>query len=133
VAGIIAKEPDNVGVVVSAMKGVTDDLLGLVERAARREASMRSSRRCASVTSARLPIQPGAGAKLLLAQFEHELINQSILKWALSLRVAAQPRLDLGFRRGRSAPDCCVLQVEFAKVRDVALEKLYSPTHAKCS
>ena len=37
VAGIIAKEPDNLGVVVSAMKGVTDDLLGLVDRAARRE------------------------------------------------------------------------------------------------
>ena len=37
VAGILKNERDNLGVVVSAMKGVTDDLLGLVDKAARRE------------------------------------------------------------------------------------------------
>ena len=37
VAGILGGMSDNLGVVVSAMKGVTDDLLGLVDKAARRE------------------------------------------------------------------------------------------------
>jgi len=32
VAGILGGFPDNLGVVVSAMKGVTDDLLGLIPR-----------------------------------------------------------------------------------------------------
>jgi aspartokinase/homoserine dehydrogenase 1 len=97
VAGIIAEQSDNVAVVVSAMKGVTDDLLGLVEKAARRE-----------------PVEPGlqalrarhersatdllgaAGAKPVLAQLQSELDDiASILKAVSLIRAGSQRSRDL--------------------------------------
>jgi len=59
VAGIIAKQPENLGVVVSAMKGVTDDLLGLVDRAARRD----GAHRAVGVREVDLPAHPQPHAR----------------------------------------------------------------------
>ena len=125
VAGIIAKEPDNVGVVVSAMKGVTDDLLGLVERAARREsvdAQLKALRERHERSA--VDLLGAAGAKPLLAQFEHELEDiQSILKALSLVRSASQRSRDLisGFGEVWSARQIAAFfKVEFAKVRDVA-------------
>src|SRR5687768_7456725 len=71
VAGILAGFPDNLGVVVSAMKGVTDDLLGLVDKAARREPveSALEALRERHVRSA-TELLGVAGAKPVLAQFD---------------------------------------------------------------
>jgi aspartokinase/homoserine dehydrogenase 1 len=124
VAGIIAKEPDNLGVVVSAMKGVTDDLLGLVDRAARREtvdAQLEALRERHERSAVEL--LGVAGAKPVLAQFERELEDiQSILKALSLVRSASQRSRDLisGFGEVWSARQIAAFfKVEFAKKRDV--------------
>jgi len=93
VAGIIAGEGDNLAVVVSAMKGVTDDLLGLVDKAARREPVEPALKalRARHETSA-VELLGAVGAKPVLAQFDAELADiESILK-ALSLVRSASHR-----------------------------------------
>ncbi len=124
VAGIIAKESDNLGVVVSAMKGVTDDLLGLVDRAARREsvdAQIKALRERHERSAVEL--LGAAGAKPVLAQFERELEDiQSILKALSLVRSASHRSRDLisGFGEVWSARQIAAFfKVEFAKARDV--------------
>ena len=75
VAGIVADHRrDNLGIVVSAMKGVTDDLLGLVEKAARREPvePALQALRVRHEKSA-TELLGAAGARPVLAQFNREL------------------------------------------------------------
>ena len=124
VAGIIAKESDNLGVVVSAMKGVTDDLLGLIDRAARREsvdAQIKALRERHERSAVEL--LGAAGAKPVLAQFERELEDiQSILKALSLVRSASHRSRDLisGFGEVWSARQIAAFfKVEFAKTRDV--------------
>jgi len=124
VAGIIAKEPDNLGVVVSAMKGVTDDLLGLVDRAARREtvdAQIKALRERHERSA--IDLLGAAGAKPVLAQFEREIEDiQSILKALSLVRSASHRSRDLisGFGEVWSARQIAAFfKVEFAKTRDV--------------
>ena len=130
VAGIIAKQPDNLGVVVSAMKGVTDDLLGLVDRAARRESvdAQISALRERHERSA-VDLLGAAGAKPVLAQFERELEDiQSILKALSLVRSASHRSRDLisGFGEVWSARQIAAFfKVEFAKTRDVAREVIF--------
>ena len=130
VAGIIAKQPDNLGVVVSAMKGVTDDLLGLVDRAARRErvdAQIRALRERHERSA--VDLLGAAGAKPVLAQFERELEDiQSILKALSLVRSASHRSRDLisGFGEVWSARQIAAFfKVEFAKTRDVAREVIF--------
>jgi len=125
VAGILAKEPDNLGVVVSAMKGVTDDLLGLIDRAARRESvdaqleALRERHERSAVD-----LLGATGAKPVLAQFERELEDiQSILKALSLVRSASERSRDLisGFGEVWSARQIAAFfKVEFAKERDGA-------------
>jgi len=124
VAGIIAKEPDNLGVVVSAMKGVTDDLLGLVDRAARREtvdAQIKALRERHERSA--IDLLGAAGAKPVLAQFEREIEDiQSILKALSLVRSASDRSRDLisGFGEVWSARQIAAFfKREFAKTRDV--------------
>jgi aspartokinase/homoserine dehydrogenase 1 len=125
VAGIIAKEPDNLGVVVSAMKGVTDDLLGLVDRAAGREtvdAEIKALRERHERSA--VDLLGAAGAKPVLEQFEREIEDiQSILKALSLVRSASHRSRDLisGFGEVWSARQIAAFfKVEFAKTRDVA-------------
>ena len=124
VAAIVAKEPDNLGVVVSAMKGVTDDLLGLVDRAARREpvdAQLRALRERHERSATEL--LGAARARPVLAQFERELEEiQTILKALSLVRSASQRSRDLisGFGEIWSARQIAAFfAAEFAKTRDV--------------
>jgi len=124
VAGIIAKEPDNLGVVVSAMKGVTDDLLGLVDRAARREsvdAQIKALRERHERSA--VDLLGAAGAKPVLAQFEREIEDiQSILKALSLVRSASERSRDLisGFGEVWSARQIAAFfKLEFAKSREV--------------
>jgi len=124
VAGIIAKEPDNLGVVVSAMKGVTDDLLGLVDRAARREsvdAQIKALRERHERSA--VDLLGAAGAKPVLAQFEREIEDiQSILKALSLVRSASERSRDLisGFGEVWSARQIAAfLKLEFGKSREV--------------
>jgi bifunctional aspartokinase / homoserine dehydrogenase 1 len=94
VAAIIAAERrDNLAIVVSAMRGVTDELLGLIDKAARREptqAAVAALRERHERTSREL-LGP-AGAESFLAQFDAEMGDvESILK-ALSLVRSASHR-----------------------------------------
>ncbi len=124
VAGILGGMSDNLGVVVSAMKGVTDDLLGLVDKAARREpveaalAALRT-RHERSATE----LLGAAGAKPVLAEFNKELDDiQSILKALSLVRAASQRSRDLisGFGEVWSARQIAAFfKQEFGKTRDV--------------
>src|SRR5919108_3643230 len=94
VAAIVAAERGgNLAIVVSAMRGVTDDLLGLVDKAARREpvdAALAALRERHERAAKELLTAPASAP--LLAAFERELGDiQSILK-ALSLVRAASNR-----------------------------------------
>ncbi|HVS23965.1 MAG TPA: bifunctional aspartate kinase/homoserine dehydrogenase I, partial [Gammaproteobacteria bacterium] len=97
VAEIVAGQPDNLGVVVSAMKGVTDDLLGLVDRAARCEpvdAQLRALRERHERSATEL--LGSAGAKPVIAQLGRELDDIASILEALKLvRSASQRSRDL--------------------------------------
>ncbi len=90
---VMARAGDNVAVVVSAMRGMTDSLLSLIEQAARRESVnetlvMLRERYTGAVRELLAP----AGADSLLAQFEKDLGDvESVLK-ALGLVGAASDR-----------------------------------------
>ncbi len=125
VAAIIgSQETGNLGVVVSAMKGVTDDLLGLVEKAARREPiepTLKALR--ARHEKACVELLGAAGAKPVLAEFDAELTDiESILKAVSLVRSASSRSRDLvaGFGEIWSARQIAVFfKQEFAKKRDV--------------
>jgi len=124
VADILGSLDDNLGVVVSAMKGVTDDLLGLVDKAARREPvepALKALRERHERSATELL---GAdGAKPVLAQFDKELDDiQSILKALSLVRAASQRSRDLisGFGEVWSARQIAAFfKHEFAGKRDV--------------
>jgi aspartokinase/homoserine dehydrogenase 1 len=125
VADIIGgQETGNLGVVVSAMKGVTDDLLGLVEKAARREPiepTLKALR--ARHEKACLELLGAGGAKPVLAEFDAELTDiESILKAVSLVRSASSRSRDLvaGFGEVWSARQIAAFfKQEFAKKRDV--------------
>jgi bifunctional aspartokinase / homoserine dehydrogenase 1 len=124
VAGILGGFSDNLGVVVSAMKGVTDDLLGLVDKAARREpveAALTALRERHERSATEL--LGAAGAKPVLAQFNKELDDiQSILKALALVRSASQRSRDLisGFGEVWSARQIAAFFAqEFGKSREV--------------
>jgi aspartokinase/homoserine dehydrogenase 1 len=95
VAGIIGGQSsgNNLAVVVSAMKGVTDDLLGLVDKAAKRQpvdATLKALR--ARHEKANVELLGAAGAKPIMEAFDRDIADiDSILK-ALSLVRAASNR-----------------------------------------
>ncbi|HWN37799.1 MAG TPA: bifunctional aspartate kinase/homoserine dehydrogenase I, partial [Gammaproteobacteria bacterium] len=98
VAGIIGGQSrgNNLAVVVSAMKGVTDDLLGLVDKAAKRQpvdaalAALRARHEKANVELL------GAGAKPIMDAFDKDLADiESILKALALVRAASNRSRDL--------------------------------------
>jgi aspartokinase/homoserine dehydrogenase 1 len=124
VAGILGGFSDNLGVVVSAMKGVTDDLLGLVDKAARREAveaSLKALRDRHERSATEL--LGASGAKPVLALFNKELDDiESILKALSLVRAASQRSRDLisGFGEVWSARQIAAFfKQEFGKSREV--------------
>jgi len=125
VADIIGgQETGNLGVVVSAMKGVTDDLLGLIEKAARREPiepTLKALR--ARHEKACLELLGAAGAKPVLAEFDRELTDiDSILKAVSLVRSASDRSRDLvaGFGEVWSARQIAAFfKQQFGKKRDV--------------
>ena len=125
VADIIGgQETGSLGVVVSAMKGVTDDLLGLVEKAARREPiepTLKALR--ARHEKACVELLGAAGAKAVLAEFDAELADiESILKAVALVRSASDRSRDLvaGFGEVWSARQIAAFfKHQFAKKRDV--------------
>jgi bifunctional aspartokinase / homoserine dehydrogenase 1 len=125
VAEIIAGEKTgNLGVVVSAMKGVTDDLLGLVAKAARREPiepTLKALR--ARHEKACVDLLGAAGAKAVLAEFDAELADiESILKAVSLVRSASSGSSDLiaGFGEVWSARQIAAFfKQQFGKTRDV--------------
>ena len=125
VARIIAGETrGNLGVVVSAMKGVTDDLLGLVDKAARREPvepTLKALR--ARHQKSAVELLGAAGTKPVLAQFDAELADiESILKALSLVRSASHRSRDLvsGFGEIWSARQIAAFfKQEFGKERDV--------------
>ncbi|HET7133711.1 MAG TPA: aspartate kinase, partial [Gammaproteobacteria bacterium] len=130
VAGIVAGQPDNQGIVVSAMKGVTDDLLALVEKAARREPvdALLEKLRKRHETSA-VELLGKAGAKPVLEQFERELGDiESILKALTLVRSASQRSRDLvsGFGEVWSARQIAAFfKQEFAGAREGSREVVF--------
>ncbi|MEO8465761.1 MAG: bifunctional aspartate kinase/homoserine dehydrogenase I [Gammaproteobacteria bacterium] len=124
VADIIGgQETGNLGVVVSAMKGVTDDLLGLLEKAARREPTeptlkalrARHEKACVELLGA-------ASAKRVLAEFDAELADiESILKAVSLVRSASDRSRDLvaGFGEIWSARQIAAFFKQQFKKRDV--------------
>jgi aspartokinase/homoserine dehydrogenase 1 len=125
VAGIVSAErPGNLAVVVSAMRGVTDELLGLVDKAARREpvtealAALRA--RHESVSSELLG---AAGARPYHEQLGRELADiESILKALALVRSASHRSRDLisGFGEIWSARLLTAfLKAELGSARDV--------------
>ncbi|HVY64853.1 MAG TPA: bifunctional aspartate kinase/homoserine dehydrogenase I [Gammaproteobacteria bacterium] len=125
VADIIGGEKrGNLGVVVSAMKGVTDDLLGLIEKAVRREPvepTLKALR--ARHEKACVELLGAAGAKPVLAEFDRELADiESILKALSLVRAASHRSRDLvsGFGEIWSARQIAAFfKKEFGKTRDV--------------
>jgi aspartokinase/homoserine dehydrogenase 1 len=98
VAGIIGgQRPGNLAVVVSAMKGVTDDLLGLVDKAAKRqpvEPTLNALR--ARHEKANVELLGAAGAKPIMAEFDQDLADiDSILKALALVRAASNRSRDL--------------------------------------
>jgi bifunctional aspartokinase / homoserine dehydrogenase 1 len=130
VAGIVAGQPDNQGIVVSAMKGVTDDLLALVDNAARREPvdALLEKLRKRHETSA-VELLGKTGAKPVLDQFNRELGDiESILKALTLVRSASQRSRDLvsGFGEVWSARQIAAFfKQEFAKSREGAREVVF--------
>jgi bifunctional aspartokinase / homoserine dehydrogenase 1 len=99
VAGIIGAQNsgNNLAVVVSAMKGVTDDLLGLVDKAAKRqpvEATLKALR--ARHEKANVELLGAAGAKPIMEAFDKDLADiESILKALALVRAASNRSRDL--------------------------------------
>jgi aspartokinase/homoserine dehydrogenase 1 len=93
VASIVTQPtPDNVGVVVSAMRGTTDQLLGLIERAAKREPVAEMIAAIRERYSGAAHELLGSGAESLLELFEKDIADiESVLK-ALALVRAASER-----------------------------------------
>ena len=98
VAGIIGGQSpgNNLAVVVSAMKGVTDDLLGLVDKAAKRQpvdatlTALRARHEKANVELL------GPGAKPIMEAFDKDLADiESILKALALVRAASNRSRDL--------------------------------------
>jgi bifunctional aspartokinase / homoserine dehydrogenase 1 len=125
VAGIVAGEKTgNLAVVVSAMRGVTDELLGLIEKAARREpltSAVTSLRERHEKTTVELIGE--ARAKPLVAELNREFDEiESILKALTLVRSASQRSRDLvsGFGEVWSARMLAAfLQVELGSARRV--------------
>jgi aspartokinase/homoserine dehydrogenase 1 len=98
VAAIIGGQSrGNLAVVVSAMKGVTDDLLGLVDRAAKRQpvdATLKALR--ARHEAASVELLGAAGAAVVMAEFDKELADiEAILKALTLVRAASSRSRDL--------------------------------------
>jgi aspartokinase/homoserine dehydrogenase 1 len=125
VAGIIGgQRRGNLGVVVSAMKGVTDDLLGLVDKAAKREpveATLKALR--ARHEKANVELLGAGGAKAVMAEFDHDLADiEAILKALTLVRAASNRSRDLvaGYGEIWSARQIAAFfQQELGKSRDV--------------
>ncbi len=126
VAGIIGgqRRGNNLAVVVSAMKGVTDDLLGLVDKAAKRQpvaATLAALR--ARHEKANVELLGAAGAKAVMAEFDKDLADiDSILKALALVRAASHRSRDLvsGYGEIWSARQIAAFfKQEFAKTRDV--------------
>jgi aspartokinase/homoserine dehydrogenase 1 len=87
----------NLAVVVSAMKGVTDDLLGLVDKASKRQpvdATLRALR--ARHEKANVELLGASGAEAVMAQFDKDLADiDSILKALALVRAASNRSRDL--------------------------------------
>jgi aspartokinase/homoserine dehydrogenase 1 len=87
----------NLAVVVSAMKGVTDDLLGLVDKAARREPvepTLKALR--ARHEKANVELLGAAGAKAVMAEFDADMADiEAILKALTLVRSASNRSRDL--------------------------------------
>src|SRR5258706_3404804 len=135
VADIIGgQKTGNLGVVVSAMKGVTDDLLGLVEKAARRESvepTLKALR--ARHEKACVELLGAAGAKPVLAQFDAELTDiETVLKGVSLLRSASNRSRDLvaGVGEGScAAPNAAVLEEGLCKTRAGIVLKMPEVLH----
>jgi aspartokinase/homoserine dehydrogenase 1 len=99
VAGIIGgqRRGNNLAVVVSAMKGVTDDLLGLVDKAAKRqpvEPTLKALR--ARHEKANVELLGAAGAKPIMAELDQDLADiESVLKALTLVRAASNRSRDL--------------------------------------
>src|SRR5918993_1454923 len=126
VADIIGgqRRGNNLAVVVSAMKGVTDDLLGLVEKAAKQqpvEATLKALR--TRHEKANLELLGAAGAKSIMAEFDRDLSDiESILKALALVRAASNRSRDLvsGYGEIWSARQIAAfLKHELGKGRDV--------------
>jgi aspartokinase/homoserine dehydrogenase 1 len=126
VAGIIAADPRaNLAIVVSAIKGVTDDLHGLIDKSARREPVepvLQAVR--ARYERASLDLLGAGGAKPLLGAFAAELNDiESILKALALVRSASHRSRDFvsGFGEVWSARLLAAfLTQEFGTTRNVA-------------
>jgi aspartokinase/homoserine dehydrogenase 1 len=126
VAGIIGdqRRGNNLGVVVSAMKGVTDDLLGLVDKAAKRQpvdATLKALR--ARHEKANVELLGTAGAKAIMAELDQDLADiESILKALSLVRAASHRSRDLvsGYGEIWSARQIAAFfKQELGKTRDV--------------
>ena len=124
VADIIAGQTrGDLGVVVSAMKGVTDDLLGLVDKAVKRQAveptlkALRARHEKANVELL------GEGAKAVMAEFDKDLVDIAAVLNALTLVRAASNRsrdLVAGYGEIWSARQIAAFfKQEFGKTRDI--------------
>jgi aspartokinase/homoserine dehydrogenase 1 len=126
VAGIIGGQPrgNNLAVVVSAMKGVTDDLLGLVDKAAKRqpvEATLKALR--ARHEKANVELLGAAGAKPIMAELDRDLTDiESVLQALTLVRAASNRSRDLvsGYGEIWSARQIAAFfEQEFGKTRAV--------------
>jgi len=126
VAGIIGSQPrgKNLGVVVSAMKGVTDDLLGVVDKASKRqpvEDTLQALR--ARHERANVDLLGEAGARAVMAELDRDLEDIGSILKALSLVRAASHRsrdLVAGYGEIWSARQISAfLQQELGKTREV--------------
>ena len=128
VAAIIGEQRsgNNLAVVVSAMKGVTDDLLNLVDRASKREPvddSLQALR--ARHEKANVELLGAPGAAVIMADFDRDLADIGSILKALSLvRAASHRSRDLvsGYGEIWSARQIAAFFAqEFGKTRDVLL------------
>jgi aspartokinase/homoserine dehydrogenase 1 len=125
VAAIIGgQRGGNLGVVVSAMKGVTDDLLGLVDKAAKREPvepTLKALRE--RHDTANVELLGAAGAKVVMAEFDRDLADiEAILKALTLVRAASNRSRDLvaGYGEIWSARQIAAFfEKELGKDRDV--------------
>jgi aspartokinase/homoserine dehydrogenase 1 len=114
----------SLAVVVSAMKGVTDDLLGLIEKAARREPvePMLTALKARHEKAAE-ELLGAAGAGRVMAQFDAELADiESILKALALVQSASHRTRDLvsGYGEIWSARQIAAFfEQQFGKKRDV--------------